>query len=276
MVRKFSNGWKLAKSSLALLNNNRSLLIFPLLSGVAVIAILASFFGGAGFFFGDEISSVIESEGSNDGILGLAAVFMFYLIAYFCVTFFNAALIHCSVKIMKGEETSVTDGIQFASTKLGKILGWSILSATIGTILQIIQQTGKIGEIVSSLMGMAWSVVTFFVVPVLVYQDLGVVGSIKESTKIMKAKWGESLSGNFSFGLIYVLGLFLAVMLGVFLGPMMPGISGWIIPALLMVTTVLVFSAAKTVLVAAVYNHTNDISTGEYNSDLLDDMFVKG
>ncbi|MCC7504516.1 MAG: hypothetical protein IT259_04405 [Saprospiraceae bacterium] len=270
---RLSNGWELAKTSLHIINQNRSLLLFPVFSSVSLILVLATFFGGGFFLFGDQIDRMMNDEQSSN-ILGIAVIFIYYLINFFLIVFFNSALIYCAVKILNGEETSLQEGFDFAFSRIGKIFGWSVLSATVGTLLQLLQNTGKIGEIVAGLIGLAWSVMTFFVVPVLIYEDKGVFESVKESGRLMKQKWGESLAANASFGVFHFLGILAAVGIGFFLMKVNAILAITIaVGIILLVSTVM--SAARTVFVAAVYNHVSGRPTGEFDGRTLDRAFVQ-
>lgn len=270
---RLSNGWELAKISLRTINQNRSLLLFPVFSVISLILVLATFFGGGFFLFGDTIDRLMNDEQSGN-ILGIAIIFIYYLINFFIIVFFNSALIFCAVKILNGEETSLQEGFDFAFSRIGKIFGWSVLSATVGTLLQLLQETGKIGEIIASLIGLAWSVMTFFVVPVLIYEDKGVFESIKESGRLMKQKWGESLAANVSFGLFHFLGIAAGIGLCVLLMKfsVILGITVGL-GVILLVSTVM--SAARTVFVAAVYNHVTGRPTGEFDERTLDSAFIQ-
>lgn len=270
---RLSNGWELAKISLRTINQNRSLLLFPVFSVISLILVLATFFGGGFFLFGDTIDRLMNDEQSGN-ILGIAIIFIYYLINFFIIVFFNSALIFCAVKILNGEETSLQEGFDFAFSRIGKIFGWSVLSATVGTLLQLLQETGKIGEIIASLIGLAWSVMTFFVVPVLIYEDKGVFESVKESGRLMKQKWGESLAANVSFGLFHFLGIAAGIGLCVLLMKfsVILGITVGL-GVILLVSTVM--SAARTVFVAAVYNHVTGRPTGEFDERTLDSAFIQ-
>jgi hypothetical protein len=215
---------------------------------------------------------MMQSESSN--ITGYAGVFLFYLVNYFIVIFFNTALMHCAVKTFYDEETTLADGISFSMSRIVKILGWTIVSATIGIILEVIANTGKIGQIVTAFMGIAWSLLTFFVVPILVFQDKGVIESIKDSGRMMKDKWGESLTMNMSFGLFQILGVILAAGLGFLIAKinLVLGIAVAVVAAVLVLT---VFAAAKTIFIAAVYNQVNGRPTGTFDATVLDSAFIR-
>lgn len=271
---RLSNGWELAKISFDTINKNRSLLLFPVFSVISFVLVLATFGGGSYFLLGDEIRAMLDSENEQVGkALGLGLVFVYYLINFFIIVYFNSALIYCAVKILNGEETSLGEGISFANSRLGKIFGWAVLSATVGTLLQLLHNTGKIGEFVSSLIGIAWSVLTFFVVPVLIFEDKGVIDTVKESGRLMKQKWGESLAANVSFGVFHFLGIIVAIGIGILLSAVNPilGIAVGILTVMLVST---VIATAQTVFVAAVYNHVTGAPTGNFDGETLDSVFI--
>ncbi len=269
---RLKNGWNLAKISFRTINDNRVLLLFPVFSTTSLLLILATFFGGTFFFLGDSIDSILNNDNVSD-LFAYAMIFIYYLINFFIVVFFNAALIHCAMKYFEGETPSFRDGFDFAMSRIGKIFSWAVISATVGTVLQIIRDMGKIGEFVAALIGAAWSIMTFFVVPVLIYEDKSVFTSIKSSTNMMKEKWGESLGANVSFSLFYILGLIVSVGVGILFGYLHP-IAGFIVGLSLVLLVITVISAAKTIFVAAVYNHVVGRPIGDFEGDTLDSVFM--
>ena len=93
-----------------------------------------------------------------------------------------------------------------AAARLHVIFAWSLLSATFGMILRVIEErSNAAGEIVASLIGIAWTVMSFFVVPILALENKGPIKAMQESTSLVKQTWGKQLTGNFSFGLIFLL-----------------------------------------------------------------------
>src|SRR4029077_13330612 len=92
------------------------------------------------------------------------------------------------------------------AARLPVIAGWALVSATVGLILRIIEdRSARIGQIVAALLGMAWTVVSFLVVPILVIENKGPIAALKDSTALLKKTWGEQLVSNFSFGMIFFL-----------------------------------------------------------------------
>jgi hypothetical protein len=273
-VSRLSNGWELAKISFETINKNRTLLLFPVFSVVSLILVLATFAGGSYFLFGDQIRAIMDSENEQySRAMAIGGIFLYYLINFFVIVYFNSALIYCAVQILNGRETSLGEGLDFANARLGKILGWSVLSATVGTLLQLLQNTGKIGEIVGSLLGLGWSILTFFAVPVLIFEDKSVFDTVRESGRLMRQKWGESLAANVSFGLFHLLGIIVAFGLGVLLSAVHP-LLGIIVGILTVVLVSTVMAAAQTIFVAAAYNHVTGAPIGNFDGPTLDSVFV--
>src|SRR2546430_3314593 len=110
-MNKIKNGWKISVNSFKILKANQELIVFPILSGVSIILIMASFFTAIFASSGWDFFRTDLAENKN---LGYTVMFLFYVINYFIVVFFNMALIHCTHLYFKGEEVSVRKGLQFS------------------------------------------------------------------------------------------------------------------------------------------------------------------
>ncbi|MEI9958018.1 MAG: DUF6159 family protein [Ferruginibacter sp.] len=94
------------------------------------------------------------------------------------------ALIHCTKLFLQGEEVSVMIGLKFSFSRIGVIFSWALFAATVGTILKAIQEnSGWLGKIVGGLLGFVWGVTTFFVVPIIAYEQLGPIDALKDRGK---------------------------------------------------------------------------------------------
>jgi hypothetical protein len=270
---RLENGWKLTVSSFKILRANKQLIIFQVLSGISLVLIIGTFVLASMANNGWELKTVRELKGSVEYY---AVIFLFYLVNYFVVVFFNMALIHCTRLYFKGEEVSVRAGLQFSMSRIGAIFSWAVFAATVGLILRAIQEnSGIIGKIITGIIGIVWSVATFFVVPVIAYENLGPVGAFKRSAQIMKQKWGESIVAGFSFGLIQFLA-FLVVgiplfLLGSSVNPFL-GISLAIAGSFIMMS---IISAAQTIFISAVYHNINGDVTKYFDQQLVDGLFVQ-
>jgi len=276
---RLSNGWKIGKMSLKTIHDNPSLMLFPVVSGISLILVTLSFFGGGYLLFGDAISAIGDETtvvSSLDFLLYLT-VFAFYIINYFVIVFFNVGLVHCAKKILNGEETSVSEGFNFALSRVSTIFAWAFLAATVGIILKTIQErAGAIGGIITGLIGMVWGIATFFVVPVIAFENVSPIQAVKRSAEIIKEKWGESLGANFSFGLFSILGFILVVIpTGFIFGAALHPVAGIIIGIILFLIIQTVVSAASMIFLTAAYEHVNDQTNPYFDGDVLDDMFVE-
>ncbi len=192
---RFNQSWDLMRQSLAVLRTNPRLAVFPVISAIACLAISVSFCLPLWFAYQGKQYSRPEP-------MHYVIMFAYYFCLYFAVTFFNAALIYCARETMEGRPATVSDGLTAAGRRLGPILGWSLVSATVGTALRWIgEESGIIGKIVVSIVGGAWNVVTFFVTPMLVLEGVGPIQAIKGSFATLRRTWGESMIGGAGIGL---------------------------------------------------------------------------
>ena len=278
---RLSNGWRIGKISLKTIQENPSLMLFPIISGFSLILVTLSFFGGGYMLFGTDIIAAADSSGSGSETAVSAfvyfLVFLFYLINYFVIVFFNVGLVHCAKMILEGKETSVGEGINYALTRISSILAWAVLAATVGLILKTIQErAGALGGFITSAIGMVWGIATYFVVPVIAYEDVSPFEAVKRSGQMIKDKWGESIGANFSFGLFALIGiLFVAIPIGYLVGAMINPIVGIVAGILIFLLVQTAVSAANMVFLAAAYQHVNEEPTGYFESDVLDDMFTR-
>ncbi|MDX2162804.1 MAG: DUF6159 family protein [bacterium] len=217
MLRKIQNGAQLSAQSWQALRENPQLLIFPLLSLIASLLVTVVFFIPLA---GTNLIDI--SAGREDpSILTLIVLFLYYVANYTVIIFSNTALIAAASKAIRGEKPTVRDGLDLAMSRLGKILPYAIISATVGMVARSISQSGRrsnnpilaiLAAILGSLLQGAWNILVFFAIPVLVYENVGVVDGLKRSFQLFRQTWGESFTGSTVIGGISCL-LYGAVML---------------------------------------------------------------
>lgn len=268
---RVSTGWTLFKGSFKVLKENKQLIVFPLLSGLSIILIIGSL-----FIFGFP-KGVEETDGDVESYLGGTSIFLlfgFYVINYFIVYFFNVALIHCTRLYFRGEEVSVRAGIQFAFSRIGAIFSWSLVAATVGLILKAIQENSDwIGKIITGIIGVVWNIATFFVVPVLAYENTGPIEAIKRSSKIMKENWGESLTASFSFGLFQFLAIIIIGIPLYLIGSIFDPITGIILAVTGGFLIFSIFSAAENIFISAVYHQIKGDPVKHVDQEMVNKLF---
>jgi hypothetical protein len=268
MFESIGRSIELFRTSWGILMADKKLLVFPLLSGIISLIVLATF-----------ILPLVIGQFLG-GLFFYAALFVFYLVSSFVVIFFNTALISCVNARLQGRDMSVGEGLSNALRHFTPILGWALLSATVGIILQLIRERGGfIGQIAAGLIGGAWGLVTFFVVPVLVLEDKGVFDAIKESTSLIRKTWGESIIGSGSILLVFIiigvigfLGVLATMMLG---SAVLFGIALVLFIALVIVLAV-VAAAMQGIFVTALYSYAKSGTVpAAYTKDLIQNAFVQ-
>jgi len=201
MFESVSRSFSLIKESWRVISLDREILLFPVLSGIALLFILLSFVLPVLYY-----SHVKSSTPVLEGGLLLVGLFLFYLLCYFVVIYFNTALITCARIRLTGGNPVFLDGIRNANAHLAPIFIWAMISATVGLVLHLIQErAGFIGQIVVGLIGAAWGLVTYFVVPVMIFEEKGPLPAIKESVSLFRKTWGETLVGQVSIGIVFVI-----------------------------------------------------------------------
>lgn len=195
---RMARGWALTKESWAVVRRDRSLLAFPVIAGVAGLLAALIFFGaGAG---------VIVASGSD-----WAGVPLFLIGAYALTVisiYASVALASCAVRALEGQDTTVGEGLRAARERLGVILGWAAVQLLVGVLISIVQSLLRegagalVGAIVGGLANLAWTVATFFVVPIIALEGLGPIDALKRSTKVIRERWGEGVTAAGATGLI--------------------------------------------------------------------------
>jgi hypothetical protein len=210
MFQRLSNSWELVKASAAVLRSDKELVVFPIVSAIGSLIVVATF-AIPMFLAGLFDSLYVDGKGFQP--LGMLVAFLFYLVQYTVIFFANTALVGAALIRLRGGDPTVADGFRIASRRLGPILGYALISATVGMLLRAIsERAGIIGRIVIGLIGFAWTVATYLVVPVLAAEEIGPIDAVKRSAQLLKRTWGEQLVGN--AGVSAVFGL---IMFGVFL-----------------------------------------------------------
>jgi len=311
MFERFARGWALMKQSWQVLRLDKELLLFPVLSSIACLLVMASFalplvvsptvrnavLEGARVDEQEQqafenAAPIPGADKREDGkpfqfsakqILPVAISFAFYLATSFVIVFFNTALVCCALIRFRGGNPTLGDGLNAAMARLPQILGWVLLTATVGIILrQIEERVPLIGKIAVSLIGMAWAVVTFMVVPVLAAEKLGPFAAVKRSASLLRKTWGESLAGQVSLSavqFVFMLPVILAfVAAGFFAGAtntVWPLIAVGIVAVPFVILLAITFSTLQQIFLAAVYQYAAQGTVPDgFSQELIESAFT--
>jgi len=211
---RISTSIEIMKASLAVVRKDRSLIWLPVLSFLASAATMGIFIGG--IFLTVDWTHTPMTDGSSTQAqmtpLGYVLTVLMYLALAFITIFFNAALISGARERLQGGDPTLESALAGATSRLGLILQWSLVSATVSMILRAVQkQGGLLGRVVAGIAGIAWSLVTFLVLPVVVIEGLGVRAALGRAKDLFVRTWGEQVVGNVALGLV----AFLAILPGI-------------------------------------------------------------
>jgi hypothetical protein len=194
---KISRSWSLAGQCWDVLKQDPALLVFPLLSSIALLILLGSFALPVLALAHGIQTSMDGSTAHTSRLLFYIALYAFYVVSYAVMMFFNSALIGVALKRLDGESATIGEGLQMAIANLPAIVGYALIAATVGTILRAIEErVGLIGRIVVAIVGAGWTLATAMTLPVLVQEGLGPIEAISRSLDLLKRNWGENLIGN--------------------------------------------------------------------------------
>jgi hypothetical protein len=264
MVERFRRSLELARASFAVLRADKELLLFPLISFLALAVVVIVF----------AVPSILVATGGQPGsspnsIPLLVLGFLFYVVAYTVIFFFNTALVGAALIRLDGGDPTVRDGLRIAVSRLPAILAYAVIAATVGQVLRMIaERAGILGPILAGILGFAWSVVTFLVVPVLAVEGIGPIAAIKRSGALLRQTWGEQLVGNLGISLVFGLLAAVVFVIGLVLVFALASISvtalvvGIVAMVLVIGLILLVGAAVQGIYTASVYRYATKGDAG--------------
>lgn len=196
--RTVSNTWGLMKSSFSVLKKEKELLLFTLFSGISCIIVITSFF-----------FSILDPADEQPAIADhslwyFTFLFLFYFCLYFVIVFFNTAIVACVVKRIRGGNPTLTYGLRTVFERLHYILGWTLVTSTVGVLLRGLEDSYGIENLLFYSIEVIWSLVAFLAVPILTVEKVGPLQALSRSAELLKKTWGEQIIGEFSFDVMFL------------------------------------------------------------------------
>jgi hypothetical protein len=264
---RIGRSFRLVGESYRILMQDKELMVLPLTSGAIITVIVAS------FFFGFGIDTAAFEQRGPELYLPL---FLMYVAAYTISIFFQAAVVAGATERMRGGDPTVATALAAASRRIGSILMWAVVASTVGVIIRAIHdRLGFVGKILASLLGAAWSLATFFVVPVLVLEERSIPESFTRSVSVFKKTWGETVVGGASLGVAATCGWVTLVAVVGLLAWAGAGVIALGVFGAGAVCLMVFFSALQGVYVASLYRYAVDGQTaGGFDDSLLKEAFV--
>jgi hypothetical protein len=249
---RVARGFRLARVALEVVTSDRRLLLLPALATLCSLLALA----GTALL-------AHRLHGRPDAVRVVAPVWIAAYAISFVTIFFNVALVHVVAARWRGETASLTNGLVAARRRLRSIAGWAVLTTTVGLLLQLVERvTLGISQLVIGIVAdVAWSVASFFVVPVLVVEQRGPLRSLRRSASVVRSQWTEGLAGATPIAvatamlMIPLAGLvFIGFVLFV-LGLTIPGLLAIVVGVVGALAVSVISGALTQVFTLAVYQH---------------------
>ena len=267
-MNRVTRSFELVGQSYRVLMQDKELMVLPLLSGVLIIGVVLS------FFFGFDLRSRLDAE--NEQLLVVPGLLL-YVVTYAIGIFFQAAIVAGATERLRGGDPTIRSALAAASRRIVPILLWAVVAATVGMLLRAIQnRAGFIGKIVIAMVGAAWSLATFFVVPVIVLEEHSIGESFSRSLEVFRKTWGETFVGGATIGIAaFCAWLTLIAVVGL-LAWAGAGILTFVVGAAGAISLAVLVPALQGVFVASLYQFaTAGTAPAGFDRDLLGRAFTR-
>lgn len=268
-MSRFRQGLELAGVSWRTVVADRSLAVFPVLGAISAVALTAAFVVPGLFLVADDSMA-------SGGWIGIVLFAIAAYLAAFVGIFFSVALASCADRSLKGEDTTVREGIAAARQRIPQIAGWALVTTTINLVLRAIEARfqGVGGAIVSALGGLAWALVTFLAVPVIAFEGTGPWQTLRRSSGLFRQRWGQQVVGlGVTTGVVALFGVLPGIamlILGIAIAPAVGGFVLIAIGALAIIIGSIISATLSQVLAVALYRFAADgVAVGPFTEAQL-------
>ena len=247
-----SNTIQLMKSCVNVLKKDKELILFPIMAAIFVIALLGLIYS----------TGSIDLSGANEEEMSIFPIAILIFGANFIIVFFNSALISAALERLRGGDPNISSGISHALKHIHHIFLWSIIVTIMSLIFAAIKANGRnrggIGgimtQIFASFLEAGWAMMTFFVVPIIVSENLSPISAIKRSSSLFKQTWGNQVAANFGFGIFQIIAVLISLGIGWFFG-LLNGTLGIAVGLLCATTSISIIYTLEGIYKAALYEH---------------------
>ena len=141
------------KQSFAILKSDKQLMLLPLASVISCVLASGMVLGVGGLSaFLIVFHTNWESSSWLNSVLIWGAIFVFYVVNYVVIVFFNVALIS-AVSERLAPPRDLRGGVARAWERKNKVVQWAFLAATVGVILRMLEsRLGVIGRLITKVL----------------------------------------------------------------------------------------------------------------------------
>jgi hypothetical protein len=260
---RFSRGLRLVGIGFTMARDEPGLMMVPVVAFVVQLVI----FGIGALVLLPTLRSTSTTTGQS---AHLSAGQWLVLVVAGVLVMFVSVVSHATIiaRVMArfhGRSVTNAQAARAALTKSPQLLAWAFINYVVISILRSIGNRGLIGFLVGALLRAGWMLASFFVVPVILFEDKGAVASIKRSVELCRSRWGENIVGNGALGIIGFVAILADVAVAVALGMVFAPI-GVVVGVIGLAPILLVLTVATAAFNAALYWYAvTDQSPGQYS-----------
>jgi hypothetical protein len=271
-VRRISNSFSLARSSWAVLRQDRELAAIPFVSFLVTIVASVAVAGGIWLSLDRTTGWIAASDAYVNGrsvhtaahwgttysvspvtvVVGLIGT----VLLTFVTTFFTAALVAGAHQRLTGQVPSLRSAFGAAAGRWPQLFLWSLLSGIVGLVISQIERQGLIGALVGRVIGLTWRLTTWLAVPVIVVEGTGPFASLRRSATLFRTTWGENVIAQAGFGLVSLLVLVPGLVVGTVVLAVVP-IAGVVVLLAWFGITLTLIAALNGIFRTALYLHAS-------------------
>lgn len=268
----WANSRALTRQSWAIFKGNRYLLAYPVV-GVA-LGVVPFLVVVPGVFF----------IANDQNWIGWALVVIGVYLLALVNAVVQAGLTVSAAAELEGGHSSLGHGLSTAMGRLGRLARWAFVSAVVGLLIGALRGNDSGGivavifrNVVAAAADVMWQLITFFVMPAMMLDDLGMIDAIKKSASTFKQRWGTQLAGGVRIGgligLVAILPAIIALVGGVVLstiGAWAIGVPLAVIGLVVLIVAGLVLTAIRGVFSVVLYRYaTQGVVEGGFTEDQL-------
>ncbi len=254
-------GWEMSKLSMGVVKKDPELMVYMIFAGVMSLACLITMSIPQLF----EMSWAVNPDASFTPAY-LVFTFACYMVLSIIVVFWNCAIIANANIRLTGGDPKFADGVNAAIKRLPIIIVWGIIAGTVGLLFKFLEGVARssdhpaaaaIAGFIHFIGGLAWWLMTFFMIPHLILENKSIGDALKASKTTFFDTWGENIVSGLGIGMIAF--LFAIPIVGLTIGlTFVAGPLGLLVGAVLIGLLIAWTNAAEQVAVAALFRYAKD------------------
>ena len=254
-------GWEMSKLSMSVVRKDPELMVYMILAGVMSLACLI----GMSMPQLLVMDWAVNADGSFTPAY-LMFSFVGYMVLSIVVVFWNCAIIANANIRLTGGDPKFADGVNAALKRLPIIIVWGIIAGTVGLLLKFLEGVARssdhpaaaaLATVIHIFGGLAWWVMTFFMVPHLILENKSIGDALKASKTTFFDTWGENIVSGLGIGAIaFLFGIpIVALTIGM---TIVAGPVGLLVGAVMIGLLIAWANAAEQVAVVALFRYAKD------------------